>query len=90
MSCLNNLIKNISKIHTTELGIQRIKKNLKLETNDVIAFCREIILDSNTGIYQKGKNWYAVSDNYNCKITVNAHSYTIITAHRTKNNKGVR
>ncbi|MDE6707073.1 MAG: DUF3781 domain-containing protein [Oscillospiraceae bacterium] len=82
---MNDLIQNISKLHTTELGIERIKKNLELETNDVIAFCKAIILDNHTNIYQKGKNWYAVSENHHCKITVNMHSYTIITAHKLIN-----
>ncbi|MDE5738582.1 MAG: DUF3781 domain-containing protein [Oscillospiraceae bacterium] len=79
---MSDLIKNISKLHTTELGIERIKKNLKLELNDVIAFCRAVILDNHTSIYQKGKNWYAVSDDY--IITINAHSYTVITVHKVK------
>ena len=30
------LLDNISKVHTTERGIDRIKKNLKLNTNDVV------------------------------------------------------
>ena len=79
---MSDLIKNISKLHTTELSIERIKKNLKLELNDVIAFCRAVILDNHTSIYQKGKNWYAVSDDY--IITINAHSYTVITVHKVK------
>ncbi|MDE6776995.1 MAG: DUF3781 domain-containing protein [Oscillospiraceae bacterium] len=79
---MSDLIKNISKLHTTELGIERIKKNLKLELNDVIAFCKAVILDNHTSIYQKGKNWYAVSDDY--IITINAHSYTVITVHKVK------
>lgn len=28
------LLDNISKVHTTEMGIDRIKKNLKLNTNN--------------------------------------------------------
>ena len=31
----NDLIKNIDKIHTTELGTERITRNLELETADV-------------------------------------------------------
>ena len=30
------LLNNIDKVHTTEMGIDRIKKNLKLDTNDVV------------------------------------------------------
>ncbi len=31
---------------------------------------------------RKGKNWYVDADN--CVITVNAYSFTIITAHKKK------
>lgn len=48
------LVSNIDKIHTTELGIDRIKKNLKLATNDVVKFCENTILDKNCNIYKQG------------------------------------
>ena len=36
------LISNINKIHTTEIGIiNRIKKNLKFEINDVVELCKK-------------------------------------------------
>ena len=73
------LLDNISKVHTTERGIDRIKKNLKLNTNDVVEFCKDKILDKNCNIYKQGKNWYCEIDNI--KITINSYSYTIITAH---------
>ena len=73
------LLDNISKVHTTEMGIDRIKKNLKLNTNDVVEFCKNKILDKNCNIYKQGKNWYCETDNI--KITINSYSYTIITAH---------
>ena len=38
------LLDSISKVHTTEMGIDRIKKNLKLNTNDVVEFCKNKIL----------------------------------------------
>lgn len=78
------LIENIDRIHTTPLGIVRIKRNLELNVDDVVSWCCEKILDSSSSITKKGKNWYIVNDN--CEITVNAHSYTIITAHKVKNN----
>ena len=74
------LIKNIDKLHTTLLGIKRIKKNLNLNNEDVIKYLREIILDNNTIIYKHGKNWYC--ENKGIKITINASSYTIITVHQ--------
>lgn len=73
------LLDNISKVHTTEMGIDRIKKNLKLNTNDVVEFCKNKILDKNCNIYKQGKNWYCEIDNI--KITINSYSYTIITAY---------
>ena len=76
------LLSNIDKIHTTEMGIDRIKKNLKLNTNDVVEFCKNKILDKNCNIYKQCKNWYCEIDNI--KITINSYSYTIITAHLIK------
>lgn len=76
------LLDNISEVHTTEMGIDRIKKNLKLNTNDVVEFCKNKILDKNCNIYKQGKNWYCEIDNI--KITINSYSYTIITAHKLK------
>ena len=76
------LLSNIYKIHITEMGIDRIKKNLKLNTNDVVEFCKNKILDKNCNIYKQGKNWYCEIDNI--KITINSYSYTIITAHLIK------
>ena len=76
------LLDNISKVHTTEMGIDRIKKNLKLNTNDVVEFCKNKILDKNCNIYKQGKNWYCEIDNI--KITINSYVYTIITAHLIK------
>ena len=76
------LLSNIDKIHTTEMGIDRIKKNLKLNTNDVVEYCKNKVLDKNYNIYKLGKNWYCEIDNI--KITINSYSYTIITAHLIK------
>ena len=77
----NDLIKNIEKIHTTGLGIIRIRRNLKLETNDVVNWCKKkIMYAENT--YKKGKNWYVSYENI--IFTINANNYTIITAHFNK------
>ena len=76
------LLSNINKVHTTEIGTDRIKKNLKLYTNDVVEYCKNKVLDKNCNIYKQGKNWYCEIDNI--KITINSYSYTIITAHLIK------
>ena len=76
------LSSNIGKIHTTKMGIDRIKRNLKLDTNDVVNYCKNKVLDKDCNIYKQGKNWYCEIDNI--KITINSYSYTIITAHTIK------
>ena len=76
------LLSNIDKVHTTEMGINRIKKNLGLDTNDVVEWCKNKVLDEGCNICRQGKNWYCEIDNI--KITINAYSYTIITAHIIK------
>ena len=78
----NDLLNNVKKIHTTELGVYRIKRNLNLDEPDVVQWCCEKTMDSNSIIERVGKNWYVV--NGNCKITINAYSFTIITAHLIK------
>lgn len=47
------ILSNLDKIHTTKMGIDRIKKNLKLDTIDVdvVEFCKSKILDNNCNIY---------------------------------------
>ena len=70
------LLSNIDKVHTTEMGIHRIKKNLKLDTNDVVEYCKNKVIDKNCNIYRQGKNWYCEIDNI--IITINSYSYTIM------------
>lgn len=76
------LINNLDKLHTTSLGIKRIKKNLKLDDYDTVIYCKSKILDNHCYISKKGKNWYCKIDNI--IITINCYSYTIITAHCIK------
>ena len=75
-------LSNIDKIHTTKMGFNRIKNNLKLETNNVLEYCKNKIIDNNSNIYKQGKNWYCKIDNI--IITINSNTYTIITAHFIK------
>ena len=72
------LISNIDKLHTTKMGIDRIKRNIGID-EDVVSYCKNKILDKRCNIYKKGKNYYCEIDNI--RITVNSYSYTIITCH---------
>lgn len=80
--CSSVLLNNLSKLKTTELGIMRIKRNLSLTTVDVVLWCKDQILSNECSITKKGKNFYATTNNV--IITINSHSYTIITAHKLK------
>lgn len=75
------LLANLEQLHTTDLGAQRIRNNLRLDVDDVIGWCKTVICSPASTIIRKGKNWYITMDG--CTITVNATSYTVITAHRS-------
>ena len=80
----NDLLTNLDKLHTTELGIERVRKNLSLDvldTADVVAWCKQKTKNA-YNIIRKGKNWYVCADGV--ILTINAHSFTIITAHKDK------
>lgn len=73
------LAQNIEKIHTTQMGAERIKRNLDLQTDDVVSWCKDAVKRSDIIIGQ-GKNWYVYGSGI--VITINAHSLTVITAHK--------
>ncbi|WP_206871463.1 DUF3781 domain-containing protein [Clostridium zeae] len=78
----SELVLNLGKLHTTDLGVVRIKRNLSLDVDDVIRWCKNKIQHPDALIIRRGKNWYVDIDD--CEVTVNAYSYTIITAHKIK------
>ena len=76
------LLLNMDKIHTSYPGMDRISKNLNINRSDVIKYCKDIILNKESTVYKKGKNYYAeLSD---IKLTINSYTFTIITAHKLK------
>ncbi|GHU82689.1 hypothetical protein AGMMS50284_4980 [Clostridia bacterium] len=67
---MNDLISNIDKLHTTKLGVERIKRNLGLDTDDVVNYCKRAILSVDSdSIVQKGKNWYVNCDGFTPPLT---------------------
>jgi hypothetical protein len=71
---------DINTLHTTPLGVERIKRNLNLEADDVVEWCKQAVLNASAdAVTRKGKNWYVNGDGF--ILTINAHSHTIITAH---------
>lgn len=74
------LLSNINELHTTILGIERIKRNLSIDNTDVVEYLKNKILDKKCIITKRGKNYYCEIDNI--IITVNSYNYSIITAHK--------
>ena len=66
---------NVNRIHTTELGYERIGRVLNY--NDNINYIKNVITDYKSNIIKNGKNYYIEYNGYN--ICVNSNSYTVIT-----------
>lgn len=77
---ISGLIANLDKLHTTEQGEQRIRKNIGEDISDVVEWTRARIKSPSAAIRRAGKNFQIETEKY--MITVNAGSFTIITAHR--------
>ena len=73
-----------NQFRNTSLGFLRIKRNLNLihsTDSETEMFLKEIILSTPLEkIETKGKNHYFKCFEYNVILTVNSHTYTIITA----------
>lgn len=80
MTDQTELIEKINRLHTTEMGAGRISRNLGIDRENAVEYCRRKISDQNCRICRKGKNWYCETEDV--RITINAGSYTIITARR--------
>ena len=80
MNAKYRLLSNIDKVHTTPMGVARISKNLLLGDADAVDHCKKIITNSECKVSIRGKNYYCEYDGV--RITINIHSYTIITAHK--------
>lgn len=52
---MNALLQNLDKLHTTDLGIVRIKKNLSLDTDNVVEWCAAKIRSDHALISRNGK-----------------------------------
>ena len=71
------LLENVDKIHTTEMGIGRIQKNLGI-SEEPVNYCISKLKQDNAVVTKEGKNYYVNVDGI--RITINSSSFTIITA----------
>ena len=76
-----DLLQNLDKLHTTDMGAERIRRNLDLPTSDVVGWCKAFVEQADVIIGQ-GKNWYVYGRGL--VVTINAKSFTVITAHPIK------
>ena len=74
-------LENVEKIHTTEMGIGRIQKNLGI-SEEPVSYCISKLKQDNSIVRKEGKNYYVDVDD--CTITINSSSFTIITAHKIR------
>ena len=73
----------LARLHTTTLGEERIRKNLTLSAEeDVVQWCQMAIESQDAISWRQGKNCYI--DTQGLRLTINAASATIITAHKLK------
>lgn len=75
----NELLKNLDKLKTTLNGAIRIRKNLGINSVNPVEWCKTQITSKNSTVRREGKNYYVKANGY--EITINASSFTIITAH---------
>ena len=73
------LLENVDRIHTTEMGVGRIQKNLGIN-DEPVSYCISKLKQDNSEVKKEGKNYYVSVDD--CIITINSSSFTIITAHK--------
>ena len=74
------LLNALDKLHTTKLGVERIRKNIGENVADVTEWAKTQIRLPNADIKRVGKNYRVTAGRY--LITVNAGSLTVITAHK--------
>lgn len=74
----SGLLENLDKLHTTELGEQRVRKAVG-DIPDVVEWAKAQICSPKAEITRIGKNYQVNCGDF--RITVNAGSFTLITAH---------
>lgn len=74
------LLENIDRIHTTEMGVGRIQRNLGID-DEPVGYCIAKLKKEDSVVKKEGKNYYVEADD--CIITINSSSFTIITAHKS-------
>ncbi|MCL2797705.1 MAG: DUF3781 domain-containing protein [Firmicutes bacterium] len=74
---MNDLIKNIGKVHASKIGLERAMRVPDLKDVDANVYLRERILQADR-MERNGENWYAYADNH--IFIVDANTYEVISA----------
>lgn len=75
----HELLENIDNLKTTINGAIRVRNNLGLNSVNAVEWCKAQIRSKYSTVRKEGKNYYVKAKGY--EITINASSFTIITAH---------
>ncbi len=74
------ILNNAEYIHATSMAALRINHNLKLDITNHVDWFIAIVKDEKNKIERKGRNYYITYND--AIITLNANSFTLLTAHR--------
>ncbi len=77
---ISYFLTQVHRLKTTELGKERIAKNLQIAIDEALPYCLQKIKEENFIGYIQGKNYYICFDD--CVLTIHSSSFTIITAHK--------
>ena len=56
------------RLHTTALGVSRIQRNLALNVDDVVGWCRGVMSQPGVSAVRHGKNWMVRAED--CVFTI--------------------
>lgn len=54
---MDSLVKSLDRLHSTPMGLERIRHNRSLQTDDIILWCQEAINNADR-ITRQGKKWF--------------------------------
>ncbi len=81
----NALFTHLDQVHATGPCQERIRKNLGLDAEDVVRWCKQQI-ENPESLTRTEQHWNVRGDGF--VITIDAQSYEIVTARREKSKKG--
>lgn len=76
-----NLVNNLNKLQLPDLVEEKVRDNIfgwKISTNDIIDWCKNIIINENATIQEDESNYYIKLNNYGTVIRKNDYNIIVI------------